>query len=146
MSELLQTFDRRNRDVLELVRDDVAAPAQLFDRRHIVIRGHDLLVGNLSGRRALLRIERDDVVAHALGVEREHAAELTAADHADRLDRVGAHSGVLDFAAACIFATCAASRVANAASFSAMMRAASSAALIAPPIAIVATGTPGGIC
>jgi hypothetical protein len=34
----------------------------------------------------LVRIERDDVVAHPLRIEREHAAELAAADHADRLN------------------------------------------------------------
>src|SRR5581483_7877193 len=94
----------------------------------------------------LLRIERDDVVTHALGVERKHAAELAAADHADGLNVRSAHSGVLAAAASCIFATYFASRRPTASSPSATIRAAKSAALTAPPMAIVATGTPGGIC
>ena len=51
----------------------------------------------------LLRIERDHVIAHAFGVEREHAAELAAADHADRFDRF--QSSLLEAAASCMRAT-----------------------------------------
>src|SRR5580692_11289611 len=92
----------------------------------------------------LLRIEGYYIVAHAFGVDRKHAAELAAADHADGLDVF--HSGVLEAAASCIRATYSDRRTATCASSSATMRAANSAAFAAPPIAIVATGTPGGIC
>jgi hypothetical protein len=45
-----------------------------------------LVVGNLPAGRVLVRIERYDVVSHPFRIERKHAAELAAADHADRLN------------------------------------------------------------
>ena len=95
--------DRVDIDVLELVGDDVAAAPQLFDRRKVVVGCDDLIVGNLPAGRVLVRIERYDVVAHPLRIEREHAAELAAADHADRLNRF--QSSVLEAAASCMRAT-----------------------------------------
>ena len=65
------------------------------------------------------RLERDDAVAHAFCLERQHAAELPAAEDADR----PGHS-VDDSTSAAIFATRASSFAASAASPSARMRAA----------------------
>ena len=84
--EFLQVTDRTDIDVLELEGDDVAAAPQLFDRRKVVVGCDDLIVGNLPARRVLVRIERYDVVSHPLRIEREHPAELAAANHADRLN------------------------------------------------------------
>ena len=85
----LEREHRFERDVLELVGDDVAARAEFADRAQIVVRGDELFVGDLSGRRVGERLERDDAIAHALRFEREHAAELAAAEDADRADHSG---------------------------------------------------------
>src|SRR5579862_5302843 len=87
-------------DVLKLVGDHVAAPAELFDRGEIVVRRDDLLVGDLPARRVFLRIERYHAIAHALCVERKHAAELSSADDADGFDDL--QSSELEAAASCI--------------------------------------------
>ena len=48
---------------------------ELADRVEIVVRGVDLDVGNLAGRRVVLGRERVDAVAEPAGGHREHAAQ-----------------------------------------------------------------------
>src|SRR5205807_10294032 len=86
--------------------------------------------------------------------ERQHAAELSAAEDADccvvaeraRLSHASSFGRSATASVCCLRQ--ASSRVASAVSESASTLAASSAALMAPdlPIASVPTGTPGGIC
>ena len=52
-------------------------------RSTIVVRGDDLDVGDLSGRRVVFGRERMDAIAQPPRGHREHAAELTAAEDAD---------------------------------------------------------------
>ena len=132
---------RLERDVLELVGDDVGSRAELADRAQVVVRGDDLLVGDLPARRVRQRLEGHDAKAHPLRLEGQHPAELAAAEDPDRAD----HSSIASTSAR-VRATRSSRRRAKSASCNAKMRAANSAAFAAPPIAIVATGTPAGIC
>ena len=144
-------FGSGDRHVLELVGDDGSGARQFVERGRIVIGGDDLPVGDLRCRAIRLRLQDDGAVAEAGGGHRQHAAELSAADDADR--RAGgepAHSvseGCSATAAVCL-ARHWSRRCASAASDSASTEAASSAALMAPalPIASVPTGMPAGIC
>src|SRR5690348_14437941 len=109
---------------------------------------------HVEGRR--VRARRQDVTLEAEPGrgERQHAAELTAAQNADgglRFERGAAHALVSFGASATASvwrARHASSRPLNAGSLSAKTLAARSAALTAPawPMASVPTGTPGGIC
>ena len=65
--------------------DPVAGIRQLGQRMRIVISPDDLPVGDLGGRTIGLRRENDGPEIEAGGGHRQHAAELTAPDNADRL-------------------------------------------------------------
>jgi hypothetical protein len=80
------------RDVLELVGDDVDLSGEGGERRLVVIGGDGLVRGDLEGR--ALRIGTVDVgpEAEAGGGQRQHAAELAAAEDADgRVERERGH-------------------------------------------------------
>jgi hypothetical protein len=49
----------------------------------VVERADHHLVGDLAGRAARVAIEHDDAIAHAARGDRQHAAELAAAEDAD---------------------------------------------------------------
>ncbi len=70
--------------VLELERDDVDTARELANLVEVVVRRHDLHVGNLSGRGVVLRREGVHAVAEAARRHGEHASELAAAEHANR--------------------------------------------------------------
>ena len=80
---LLGRRGRRGRHVLELERDDVDAAGERADGVEVVVGGVDFDVGDLAGRRVVLGRERVDPVAEPAGGDREHAAQLPAAEHAD---------------------------------------------------------------
>jgi len=80
----LERTDRFERNVFEFIGHDVAARTEFTNRAGVVVRGDDLLVGNLSAWRIRQRLEGDDPVAHTLRFEREHPPELTSPEDADR--------------------------------------------------------------
>ena len=141
------------RHVLELERDDIDAARELADPIEIVVRRLHLDVRDLPGRRVVLGRERVHAIAEAARGHGEHAAELAAAQHADR--RAGRNrlrsgsrerrrarpTSAISSRYACSFARSSGRDVARIAT-------ASRPALAAPaaPIATVATGTPFGIC
>ena len=74
---------RRRPDVLELERHHVHAASRTRGPLDVVVRRVDLDVGDLAGRRVVLGRERVNAVAQTARRHREHAAELTAAEHAN---------------------------------------------------------------
>src|SRR5262249_20572591 len=130
-------------------RDDVDLRGKALERRFVVV-GRDGLVGG-NARRGAVLFRRADVAveAQARGGERQHAAELAAAEDADRsAGREHAYARGSSPTSAVCLARNMASRSASTGSLSARIEAASSAALAAPasPMASVPTGTPFGIC
>src|SRR6185312_11151579 len=77
-----QRADRLDRDVLELVRDDVGAGSQPSERGWVVERADDELP-HLAGGRVRRRIEEAEAEPERQAGEPEHAAELTPADARD---------------------------------------------------------------
>ena len=143
------------RHVLELVGDDIDVGGETVERRHVGVVGLGHAPHHIEGGRVRIGAQHMALEAEPRGGERQHAAELSAAEDADGgiaaerpalLDHASS-SGRSATASVCCLRQ-ASSRVASAASDSASTLAASSAALIAPalPIASVPTGTPGGIC
>ncbi len=57
------------------------------ERRRVVERRAQVLVGEVPGRRCRVRVEHDHLVAHGARRDREHAAELTATEQAERARR-----------------------------------------------------------
>ncbi len=55
-----------------------------------------MLVGHGAGRAVLVRVEHADAIAHALRRMREHAAKLTAAEHAEPGAGQDWRAGVVD--------------------------------------------------
>ena len=125
-----------------------AAPS-CVERPHVGVRGAQMDVRDQAGRAGRVGIEHHDAVAQGPRAQREHPAELAAAQHADggaRQDH--AEPGSLRASTRSVWAVRSASSFpATAASVSARMAAAKSAAFCAPaaPMAKVATGTPAGI-
>ena len=142
--------------------------AEAIERERVEVGGADVLVRDQPGRAERIGIEHRRAVAHRLRGVDEHAAELAAADDAERRARgdvrrgrrVGApgrrfararrrhfSSALIARAASVWRARYASSRPRSAASPAASMATAKSAALAAPalPIAKVATGMPLGI-
>ena len=73
---------RAVRNVLELVRDDVETAREAAHRVGIVVRSaHD--IAEPVYRRGLLRLEKAEAETERVAGEREHAAELAAAQDAD---------------------------------------------------------------
>ena len=68
--------------VLELEGDDRHMAREFANRVEIVIRRRDFDVGDLAGRRVGLGRKRVDAIAHPPRSNREHAAKLAAAEHA----------------------------------------------------------------
>ena len=136
-------------DVLEFERDHVDAAGEGANRIEVVVLGADFQIGDLTGGRVDARRERVNAVAHAPGLERQHAAELPAAKHAN--GGAGQHDPVHGRVSWRTFAVCSArnwrSRSRSSGRDVARMPTASSPALVAPgfPIASVPTGTPPGI-
>jgi hypothetical protein len=73
----------REQPVLVLAQPDVHA-VEGAHRVEVVVGRVDLDVGDLRRGRVVVRREGVHAVAHAPGGEREHATELTAAEHAER--------------------------------------------------------------
>ena len=76
--------ERLDRDVLELVGDDVAAAHEGLELGEIGVGRVDGAGADLGGGRVGGRLVDMDAVAEALGGVGEHAAELAAAEDADR--------------------------------------------------------------
>ena len=76
-------LDRRDVDVLELVGDDIDGAREALQRRRIGIVGDRLRRAHIEGR--AFRIGAEDVAAEAEARrgERQHAAELAAAQNPD---------------------------------------------------------------
>ena len=73
-----------HRHILEFVSDDCRQSRQFCQRGRIVIGADDLAVGDLGSRAVRLRLEDQRAVAEPRRGHRQHAAELAAADDADR--------------------------------------------------------------
>ncbi|ENN87345.1 hypothetical protein RHSP_26621 [Rhizobium freirei PRF 81] len=144
LGELLGSMDR---NVLEFVCHDIAAFRQIGKGGRIVIGGGDLLAGDLRCWTIGLRFEDDGAEIQASSRHGEHAAELAAADDADRLFGHRSSIGYSATPALCR-ARHSSSRSAISSSLSARTAAARRAAFTAPalPIANVPTGIPAGIC
>ena len=97
------------------------ARGQLVERGLVGVLGSEMAVGHESGRAQRIGIEHHHAVAHRARPEREHPAELTAAEHADGgagQDHAGSGSVSLSTRSVCA-ARKASSRPASAASVSA---------------------------
>ena len=143
------------RHVLEFVSDDVDVAGKAVERFGVGVVGggdamHDVEGGRVGRRRKDVALE-----AEPRRGQRQHAAELAAAEDPDRglglqHRRRFAHAPSFGCSATPSVWRCrqASSRLPSVGSPSASTLAASSAALTAPagPIASVPTGTPGGIC
>ena len=75
------------RDVFEFIGHHVAAAAQLFERRPVVVGRHDMPVGHTCGGSIGRRIERHHPRPLLVRLLGEHQPQLTRADHTDRLHR-----------------------------------------------------------
>ena len=75
------------RRVLELGGDDRATCGEVVERGRVVVGGDEVLVGDPPGRRVRVGVEHDRAVAHQAGGDERVAAELAAAEHADRRRR-----------------------------------------------------------
>src|SRR6185312_14601625 len=138
--------ERGNRQVLELVSGDVdlrAERAQCFEV--IVIRARPKR-RDVRRRRVVVRVENVGPIAKLRRRDREHPAELAAANDPDRGARGNRHRGASATDPVCASLQ-AWSRWPSDSSAVASIAAARSAALIAPalPMASVPTGTPAGI-
>ncbi len=78
-----QPLERLGRDVLELGRDRGARGRQLVQRARVGVGGAQVDVGHAAGRAAGIGVEHHHAVAHRPRAQREHPAELAAAQHAD---------------------------------------------------------------
>ena len=58
---------------------------EFSDRAQVVVRATSCSSAICPVGESLKRLERDDAVTHALRFEREHPAELAAAEDADRV-------------------------------------------------------------
>ena len=143
------------RHVFELVGHDIDIGGKTVERGHVEIIGFGDAPHDLKCRRVRIRTQHMALETEPCCRKCEHAAELSAAEDADRgvaaerpaLCDHALSSGVSATASVCCLRH-ASSRAESAASESASTAAASNAALMAPalPIASVPTGTPGGIC
>ncbi len=147
------------RHVLEFISDDVDIGGKAVERFGVGVIGPRRAIDDIERRRVGRGREHVTLEAEPRCCQRQHAAELAAAENADgRAGFEHGRGGVRRWAhapsfgasatAAVWFARQVSSRLPSAGSLSANMLAARSAALIAParPIASVPTGTPGGIC
>src|SRR6185312_9950109 len=142
-------------DILELEGNHVDRGGEGAQRRGVLILAEGDAGGDLRGRAVLLGREDVAAIAQTGRRQRRHAAELAAADDADRRVRSqgknhagsGWSVGVSGTRSVCA-ARKASSRSASAGSVIARIAAASRAAFTAParPIAKVPTGMPAGIC
>src|SRR5205814_4973492 len=81
---LRQRGQRRRRHVLELGGDGVAAAGHLGQRALVVIGRAQLVVRGGAGGAVLVGVEHQRVEAQRLRGVHEHAAQLAAAQHAQR--------------------------------------------------------------
>ena len=70
-------------NIFEFESDHADAGGEAAHGVQIVVRGDDFEVGDLAGGRVGVGRKSVDAIAHAAGGDREHAAELAAAQHAD---------------------------------------------------------------
>ena len=146
-----QHLGRARRHVLELVGHDVDGLSEGGQLGLVLVGGDGLGAADVEGRAVGIGAVDVGAQAEPRGGDAEHAAELAAAENADRVAGAPACASQSTGAkaTASVFARRqAASRCASASSCSASTAAASRAALIAPalPMASVPTGTPPGIC
>ena len=142
---------RGRRRVLELGRDHGALGGQALQRRLVVERGDDVLVGDLARRRVRVGLEHHGAVAHR---PRRHRRSTGRAGH--RRESPSVAGGVIMAAEACAAAASSwrlprgrrRARSPVRRRRRASSATANSAAFVAPasPMANVATGTPAGIC
>ena len=147
--ELGGSLGRGSGNIFELECDDADAPSEAAHLVQVVVGGDYFEIGHLARGRVGIGRKCVDAVAHAPRGDGEHAAQLAAAQHANR----GSGKNRLDHESVSLRtrSVCAA-RQARSFSRSSGLWAESAAtakraALMAPalPIAKVATGTPPGI-
>src|SRR5690606_15979269 len=147
-------LDRRERNVFEVERDDIETTCKITTGVNIAVGGDNFALGGLSGRRVGRRRKRVHAIAHLARLEREHTAELAAAENAyGRIGQYG-HRGypsnyrsVFKTVSVCVRRNCSSFSRSSLREF-ARIATARSAAFFAPasPIASVPTGIPAGIC
>ena len=82
---MVRQFDQAGRrDVLEFGGDGGAGGAELLQRAVVGVVGLQVDVGHLPGRAGEIGVEHHDLVAHGARGDGEHAAELAAAEDAQR--------------------------------------------------------------
>ena len=143
----LHRAQARDRHVLPVESDDLAAPGELGEQR-VVREGAAEERRHLARRRVARGIQAQEIEPERIACQSEHAAELAGAHDADGHVRgVARGSGLRSTPAVCR-SRYVSSAVAISGCRLARMATAHSAALVAPaaPIANVATGTPAGIC
>src|SRR5688572_10357701 len=84
-ANLLNRGERLGGDVLKFERDDIHTECEATRGVEIVIARVYFVIGDLPGRRFGGRIERMHAIPHSPRRDGEHAAQLPAAEDADRL-------------------------------------------------------------